>query len=69
MMGYSTIKSAALFMADNIRGDLVVECGVYKNGDLRYKLESGVKYRLNEAGQAVLQRYGFVPRLKANNNQ
>ena len=56
---------AATFMRDNTTGGLVVKAIVRKDGKIRYKMEEGHSYLLDEAGLDVLSRYGFQPRFKS----
>lgn len=58
-----TLKNVHWFIRDNIHGDLVVDCGTYRNGDFWYLMDSGNKYRIDEAGKETFYRLNFTPRL------
>lgn len=57
-------NNAVTFMRDNVNGNFVVRCGVYKNGDYWYKMEDGHRYRLKQSEIATLERFNFKPRVK-----
>lgn len=59
----STLTNVHWFIRDNLHGDLVVNSGMYKNGDLWYLMESGNKYRIDEKGLGSIHRLNFTPRL------
>jgi len=56
------ITSAITFMTDNIT-DPVARMGVRPNGKVFYRTVGGILYELDEAQIAILDRYGYRPRL------
>lgn len=56
------MSEATDFMRDNTSGGLVVSANVRKDGKIRYKMDGGHSYLIDEAGIETLSRYGFKPR-------
>lgn len=63
-MTRKVLKSATMFVRDNVAGDLVIKGDMDKRGNYIYKMESGCRYVLSETEMAVIYRLNFKPRFK-----